>query len=126
MGAGGPTAETLLRKFCAYVPLTHAISLAIYIVQEVKRLVPHCGLDTDVLYVRKDCEPGKLVGEEVREIENAFRRLDKLECSHFHQYIGSDLTLDPRTKPPEVKKQTDDTIQFFRDLNEKLNKRLEN
>ena len=124
IGAGAMTAKTLLRKFYAYTPLVNTIVLSIYIVQEVKRLVPYCGLDTDILYVQKNREPAKLVGDEVREIENAFRRFDKVERAHFHQSIGSDLTFDPRTKTQDVAQQKESYQKFFRELNERLTKRL--
>ena len=63
VGVGAIAANTLLRKFYAYVPTVSAISLAVYVVGEVKRLVQNCGLDTDVLYVSAKGGPGKVVGD---------------------------------------------------------------
>jgi hypothetical protein len=120
VGAGAITARTLLQKVYAFVPTISAINLAVYVIGEVKRQVPGCGLDTDVIYACHDYKPDKIVGEETREIEDALRGFDRiLQRANFHRYIGSDLSLDPRTKPDDVKKQTETIESKFRELNDK-------
>lgn len=124
VGIGATTARALLQKFYAYVPTVSAINLAVYIIGEVKRLVQGCGLDTDVLYA---CAggPGKVVGDEVREIEDGLRGFGRvLERANFHRYIGSDLSNDPRTKADEVTKQTGKIESVFRGINERRSKTL--
>jgi hypothetical protein len=120
VGVGRPTAKALLRKFYAYIPTISSINLAVYVIGEVKRFVTACGLDTDVLYACDGHEPDKVVGDEVREIENAVRGFNRiLQRATFHRCIGSDLSLDPRTKPDEVDRQTERIQSLFRGLNEK-------
>jgi hypothetical protein len=90
------------------------------VIGEVKRFVKNCGLDTDVLYACDGHEPDVIVGDEIREIENALRGFNRiLQRANFHHYIGSDLSLDPRTKPEEVNEQTERIGHLFRELNEK-------
>jgi hypothetical protein len=120
VGAGGPTARMLLHRFYAYIPTISSINLAVYVIGEVKQLVTGCGLDTDVLYACHGYEPGKVVRDEIREIENGLRGFGHvLERAAFHRYIGSDLSLDPRTKPDDVKRKTKRIENIFRRINKK-------
>ena len=54
------------------------INLAVYVIGEVKRQVPGCGLDTDVLYACHGYKPDRVVGDETREIEDALRGFDRI------------------------------------------------
>src|SRR3989442_91338 len=79
IGSGALTARALLNELYAYVPVISAINLAVYVIGEVKRFVPGCGLDTDVLFASADSPPVKIVGDDLRPCSHnaAFQ---KREC----------------------------------------------
>ena len=55
VGSGSPFAEYLLARLCPVEPtLEEAIDLAAYVVEEVKKIDPHCGGRTQVVFVTKD------------------------------------------------------------------------
>jgi 20S proteasome alpha/beta subunit len=126
IGSGKLTALSLLREVYAYIPVISAINLAVYVIGEVKRFVPGCGLETDVLYACNDCEPSKIVGDDAREIEDALRSFNRvLRRADLHRYIGSNLSLDPRTKPKVVESESEQILRRFKELNEKRLKQLD-
>jgi len=73
VGLGASTAKTLLSKFYIQrLPISIAISLAAFVMYEVKASVEGCGLGTDVFYTAGHVLQS--VGdEEVLRMENAFR-----------------------------------------------------
>lgn len=120
VGAGGAMAKSLLRRFYAYVPVVSAINLAVFVVNEVKRLTPGCGLETDVLCIREGHEIGRVVGDDVREIESALRVFEQLvDRGMFHECIGSDLSLDPRTKSHNAKPHIARLRKKFKKMDER-------
>ena len=125
IGSGALTARALLNELYAYVPVISAINLAVYVIGEVKRFVPGCGLDTDVLFASADSPPVKIVGDDVREIEDALRVFNKLlRRADFHHHIGSDLSQDPRTKPDKVARGKERILNQFEQINQTTITRL--
>ena len=95
VGLGASTAKTLLSKFYIQrLPISIAISLAAFVMYEVKASVEGCGLGTDVFYTAGHVLQS--VGdEEVLRMENAFRLFHLSERENLHYCIANDAALDP-------------------------------
>src|SRR5208282_1604269 len=61
VGVGAATAESLLRKFyVSRLPLKVAVSLAAFVVYEVKNSVDRCGFDTDIMFTESGKPPSRV------------------------------------------------------------------
>jgi hypothetical protein len=88
VGVGAGTAESLLKKFYAYrLPLKVAISLAAFVVYQVKNSVEGCGFGTDLHFTRDDI-PHHVAPQEIRKMEDAFAKFRLIERDNLYQLIG--------------------------------------
>ncbi len=88
VGIGASTAESLLKKFYARrLPLKVAISLAAFVVYQVKNSVEGCGFGTDLHFSRDDV-PQHVAPQEIRKMEDAFANFRLIERDNLYQCIG--------------------------------------
>jgi hypothetical protein len=90
VGIGASTAESLLKKFyVTRLPLKVAISLAAYVVFEVKRSVEGCGFETDVMFTHGGhVPPASIPAPLLKEMEDAFAQFRLLERDDLYRTIG--------------------------------------
>jgi|SRR5579872_401873 len=92
VGVGASTAESLLKKFyVSRLPLPVAISLAAYVIYQVKNSIDQCGFETDVMFT-EDQQPPSFVGAPLmQEMEDAFAKFRLLERDDLYKCIGGDM-----------------------------------
>ena len=111
VGVGASTAESLLKKFyVARLPLKVAISLAAYVVYQVKNSVEGCGFGTDVLFTQAHTPPCRVSGQTLKEMEDAFAKFRFIERDDLFKMIGGGIVPENRN----VKEWS----KFRRDLRE--------
>lgn len=92
VGVGASTAESLLAKFYARrLPLKVAISLAVYVVYQVKNSVEGCGFATDVMFTQIGSPPSRLAESAVQEMESAFAKYRLVERDELYRCIGGGM-----------------------------------
>lgn len=116
VGLGASTAKTLLSKFyIARLPISIAISLAAFVMYEVKASVEGCGLGTDVFYTAGHVLQS-VRDEEVLRMENAFHLFHLSERENLHYCIGNEETLDSRSLEAD-RRQRNELRDLFSALN---------
>jgi 20S proteasome alpha/beta subunit len=90
VGTGASTAKTLLSKFYVPLPVESAISLAAFVMYEVKASIEGCGLGTDIFYTWRHV-PLLVPNDEVLRMEGAFHQFYRSERENLHFCIGSDI-----------------------------------
>jgi hypothetical protein len=97
VGVGASTAESLLKKFyVARLPLKVAISLAAYVVYQVKNSVEGCGFETDVLFTQAHTPPYRVSPYTLKEMEDAFARFRFIERDDLYKMIGGGVIPENR------------------------------
>jgi hypothetical protein len=92
VGIGASTAESLLKKFyVARLPLRVAISLAAFVVYEVKNSVEGCGFGTDVMFTEYGTPPSSITPQMMMQMETAFSQFRLLERDDLYKCIGGKL-----------------------------------
>jgi hypothetical protein len=93
VGVGASMAESLLNKFyVGRLPLKVAISLAAYVVYEVKKSVEGCGLETDVMFTHDEyAPPASIPAPLLKEMEDAFAQFRLLERDDLYRTIGGGI-----------------------------------
>ena len=92
VGIGASTAESLLKKFyVGRLPLPVAISLAAFVVYEVKNSVEGCGFDTDVRFTEHNGPPSSITKEMLKKMEDAFSQFRLLERDDLYKCIGGGI-----------------------------------
>jgi 20S proteasome alpha/beta subunit len=123
VGAGEATAKNLLQTYYTRLPMAMAISLAAFVIHEVKTTVDFCGLETDILCCWRFGAIEYVDSDEIREMEAAFKLLKASEYHLLHDCLGSDLTTDYRYK--SKKYETKKVKAIFRRLNKKRAEQFE-
>jgi predicted proteasome-type protease len=117
VGLGASTAKTLLSKFyIPRMPTPIAISLAAFVMYEVKASVEGCGLGTDVFYTA-DHVLQSVRDEEVLQMESAFHLFHLSERENLHYCIASGAALDSGSLETHTRQRNE-----LRDLFSKLNR----
>lgn len=97
VGVGASTAESLLKKFyVARLPLKVAISLAAYVVYQVKNSVEGCGFATDVLFTQAHTPPCRVSEQTLKEMEDAFAKFRLIERDDLFKMIGGGVVPENR------------------------------
>lgn len=94
VGIGASAAESFLKKFYVLrLPLKIAVSLAVFVIHQVKNSVEGCGFETDVLCIgnRVPRIPLRVSPHEIRKMEDAFKKFREVERDDLYQMIGGDL-----------------------------------
>lgn len=90
VGAGEMQARALLNNIDLPMDAQTAQTLAAYLIFRVKRLVPGCGMETDVICIRNHDIDG-LHRVQVRKLEEVFQQYEVLEAAQLHQVLGSNF-----------------------------------
>ncbi|MFZ1008303.1 MAG: hypothetical protein WAN65_15790 [Candidatus Sulfotelmatobacter sp.] len=89
VGVGASTAESLLKKFYVQrLPLKVAISLAAYVVYQVKNSVEGCGFATDILFTQPHTPPCRVSEHTLKEMEDGFAKFRFIERDDLYKMIG--------------------------------------
>lgn len=92
VGIGASTAESLLKKFYVQrLPLKVAISLAAFVVYQVKNSVEGCGFETDVMFTQVGTPPCHVSAATVKDMENAFAKFRLVERDDLYKCIGGGI-----------------------------------
>jgi hypothetical protein len=121
VGVGATAANALLNKFYVpTMPIEIAISLAAYVVYQVKQTVDGVGFETD-MYAIINHAPFAIGGEEISEMETHFRSYEKAARSNLYYCLGGDPAVpDSFFGLGEDRESRDKAIrQFFEKLNAK-------
>lgn len=87
VGVGAATAKAILAKLWILLPTEEAITLAAFVIDEVKRGIDGCGLSTDIYSLSRG-RPWIVPDEDVKEMETAFDLYRRGERNHFHECMG--------------------------------------
>lgn len=97
LGSGSPFAEYLLARLCPDEPsLEEAIDIAVYTVEEVKKIDPHCGGETQVVCATKDKRFRKKSHEVRIKVEQLAERDDALSRLWRAMVVGDKTEDDVR------------------------------
>ncbi len=92
VGVGASTAESLLKKFYVLrLPLKIVISLAAFVVYQVKNSVEGCGFETDILFTKVGIPPCHVSPLAVKQMEEAFAKYRLLERDELYKCIGGGI-----------------------------------
>lgn len=91
VGIGATAAKAMLQRLgYPFIELEIAVSLAVYIVYQVKRTIDLVGLDTDIIEIRNGV-PLLVSRDEINEMEAQFRDYEDVERDSLYYYLGGDL-----------------------------------
>lgn len=97
LGSGSPFAEYLLARLCPEEPsLNEAIDIAAYVVEEVKKIDPHCGGQTQVVCASKDGVSRKSSYEVRQKVDELAARDDALSRLWRAMVVGDKTEDDVR------------------------------
>jgi hypothetical protein len=122
VGIGATTAKALLAKY--YVPLMPievAVSMAAYVVYQVKQTVDGVGFETDMFAVINHA-PFWVSEEEISGMETHFRSYEKTERDNLYYCLGGNgdgLAPNPIVRGDEREHREKATRQFFEKINAK-------
>ena len=89
VGVGASTAESLLKKFyVSRLPLKVAITLAAFVVYQVKNSVEGCGFETDILFTQMHTPPCRVSEPTLHKMDEAFAKFRLLERDDLYKMIG--------------------------------------
>jgi hypothetical protein len=89
VGIGQATAEAMLKKFyVTRLPLKVAISLAAYVVYQVKNSVEGCGFETDVMFTQIGTPPCRVTPETIQGMDKSFAEYRLIERDDLYNCIG--------------------------------------
>jgi 20S proteasome alpha/beta subunit len=94
VGIGAAFANSLLSKLWMPLPTTEVITLAAFVINEVKGSVEGCGLGTDIIAISRG-RPWTVTREDIEEMEKAFKLFRYGERNHFHKCMGHDMSKSP-------------------------------
>ena len=121
VGVGATTANALLNKFYVpAMPIEIAVSLAAYVVYQVKQSVDGVGFETDMFAIINHA-PSPIGDDEISGMETHFRAYEKTERSNLYYDLGGDPTM-PETlfgKSGDRESREKATRQFFEAINAK-------
>ena len=100
VGIGANAAEALLKKFYVLrLPLKVAVSLAAFVIYQVKNSVEGCGFETDVTFTQENLPPRRVSAQAIKEMEDSFDRYRLIERDQLYQCIGGGLVpMDRKAK----------------------------
>lgn len=118
VGIGASTEESLLKKFyITGLPLKVAITLAAFVVHQVKNSVEGCGFETDVLFTKLKTPPCRVSAPTLHEMDEAFANFRLLERDDLYSCIGGGVVPQNR-KAREWNKFRRDLRKTFDDFYE--------
>jgi hypothetical protein len=92
VGIGATAAKSMLNRLgFPFMELEIAVTLAAYIVYQVKRTIDMVGLDTDIFEIRNHV-PLVFSRQELTEMEAQFRTYENVERDNLFYYLGGDLS----------------------------------
>lgn len=121
VGIGATAAKVMLNRLgFPFMDLEIAVTLAAYIVYQVKRTVDFVGLETDIFEIRNHV-PLVVGREELTEMEAQFRLYGSVERDNLFYYLGGDLANRENVigKPGGHSRAEKSLRKFFMAWNEK-------
>jgi hypothetical protein len=121
VGVGATTANALLDKYYVpAMPIEIAVSLAAYVVYQVKQTVDGVGFETDMFAVVNNV-PFVIGPDEISGMETHFRSYEKTERLNLYYYLGGDPSMPEAMfgKSGDRESREKATRQFFEAINAK-------